>query len=144
MKIADFGISKRAKDGLTALRTQTGTPGFAAPEILGLTPLDDETDDSYTTAVDIWSLGAIAYFVLTGETLFKDQRRLLKYVSGTFQFPMDPLLAKSVSAQGRDFIKHAMAPFAKDRPGARECLQHHWGLSVSGDNADIESQRYSR
>ena len=100
MKIADFGISKRARDGLTVLRTQTGTPAFAAPEVLGLTPPDDKTNGSYTAAVDIWSLGVIAYFMLTGETLFKEQWRLVQYVLVDLQFPMASLLAKGSVHQG--------------------------------------------
>ena len=126
VKIADFGISKRATEGLTALRTQTGTPAFAAPEVIGFVQPGDESDDSYTHAVDIWSLSVITFLVLTGETLFKDQRRLGQYIAGNFKFPSEVLLANKVSGQGCDFIKSLMAPKSKDRPGAKECLQHPW------------------
>ena len=97
VKIADFGISKRATEGLTALRTLAGTPAFMAPEILGFIPLDDRSDDSYTNTVDIWSLGVITFLILTGETLFRDQRRLGQYVAGNFTFPSNILLSKKVS-----------------------------------------------
>lgn len=57
VKISDFGNSKRAEEGLTALRTLNGTPGFLAPEMLmqlGLFDDDDfEVSDEYTVAVDI-------------------------------------------------------------------------------------------
>lgn len=126
VKIADFGISKRASDGLTALRTLTGTPAFAAPEALGFSQPGDKLDDSYTNAVDIWSLSVIAFLVLTGETLFKDQRRLGRYVAGSLAFPSNDLLANKVSAQGCDFIRRLMAPKSEDRPVVKECLQHSW------------------
>jgi serine/threonine protein kinase len=68
VKIADFGISKRAVEGLTGLHTLTGTQGFTAPEVLGYGPINDPPDILYTNAVDIWSTGVIALLVLTGET----------------------------------------------------------------------------
>ena len=135
VKIADFGISKRATEGLTALRTLTGTPTFAAPEVLGFTQ-----SDSYTNAVDIWSLGVIAFLILTGETLFKDQRRLGQYVTGSFAFPSDVLLANKVSSRGREFIRSLMAPKSEDRPGAEESLQNPW-LACRTETAAPESQR---
>ncbi|MCJ1424382.1 hypothetical protein MMC29_002270 [Sticta canariensis] len=76
VKIADFGISKRATEGHTVLRTQIGTPAFAAPEVLGCFQLDDTSIDSYTNAVDIWSLGVMIFRILTSKPPFKDQHRL--------------------------------------------------------------------
>ena len=117
MKIADFGISKRATEELTALRTLTGTPAFAAPEVLGFTQ-----SDWYTNAVDIWSLGMITFLILTRETLFKDQRRLGQYVAGRFLFPSNALFANNVSKQGCEFVRSLMALKSEDRPGAGERL----------------------
>ena len=126
VKIADFGISKRAADGLTALRTLTGTPAFAAPEVLGLVQTDDSLNGSYTNAVDIWSLGVITFLILTGETLFKDLRRLSQYVVGSFVFPLDLLVASNVSTQGCELVSSLMAINSEDRPGVKQCLQHPW------------------
>jgi serine/threonine protein kinase len=142
VKIADFGISKRATEGLTALRTRTGgTPAFAAPELLGFVHSSDSLNDSYTNAVDIWSLGVIAFLILTGETLFKDQRRLGQYVVGSFKFPADVLLANKVSEQGCNFIRSSMAPKSEDRLIAKECLQHPWLDFFKEDEAPL-TQRY--
>lgn len=126
IKIGDFGISKRAAEGLTALRTQTGTPAFAAPEVLGYVHSDDTSNDSYTNAVDIWSLGVIIFLILTGKALFEDQRRLGQYVAGKFAFPSDILLANKVSEQGRDFIKSLLASKSEDRPTVNQCLRSPW------------------
>ncbi|OAR01743.1 hypothetical protein LLEC1_06505 [Akanthomyces lecanii] len=56
IKLADFGLAK----DIGNLRTWCGTPDFMAPEIL--------TDDGYTAAVDIWSLGALVYDLLFGDS----------------------------------------------------------------------------
>lgn len=125
VKIADFGISKRAIEGLTALRTLAGTPAFAAPEVLGFFQSGDR-DYSYTNSVDMWSLSVITFLILTGETLFRDQRRLGQYVAGRFAFPSDSLFANNVSKEGHDFIRTLMTPNPENRPDSRSSLQHPW------------------
>ena len=54
-KLGDLNVSKIAKCGL--LKTQTGTPYFASPEIW--------TDHPYDIKSDIWSLGCILYQMTT-------------------------------------------------------------------------------
>jgi len=141
VKIADFGISKRATEGLTALRTQIGSPAFAAPEVLGFVQLGNELEDSYTNTVDIWSLGVITFLILTGETLFSNPRRLGRYVSGSFPFPSDVLTANKVSEHGCEFVKRLMAAKSEDRPKAKECLEHPW-LDCLTEEVAHETQRY--
>ena len=141
VKIADFGISKRETEGHTVFHTVTGTPAFTAPEVLGFVQRDNRLNDSYTNAIDIWSLGVITLLILTGEILFKDQRRLGQYISGSFEFPLNVLLANKVSEQGCSFVRSLMAPKSKDRPRAKECLEHPW-LDCLKEDAAHETQRY--
>ena len=54
-KLGDLNVSKVAKSGL--LKTQTGTPYFASPEVWGGKP--------YGLKSDIWSLGCILYQMAT-------------------------------------------------------------------------------
>ena len=54
-KLGDLNVSKEAKAGL--LKTQTGTPYFASPEVWGGKP--------YGLKSDIWSLGCILYQMAT-------------------------------------------------------------------------------
>lgn len=42
-----------------------GTPGYVAPEVLNL-----NSENKYTTKVDIFSSGCILYKLLTGKTIF--------------------------------------------------------------------------
>ena len=67
MKIADFGISKRAQAGDETLRTLVYSPHYVAPEVL-------VDDSSYTRAVDVWSIGTIAFCLLTGEKTLLERR----------------------------------------------------------------------
>ena len=149
VKIGDFGISKRAEEGLTALRTFNGTPGFLAPEILSQHNLIDddalETDDGYTEAVDLWALGLIVFLALTGKHPFP-KRSLRKYIKEKSSFPADVLRAHGVSSEGCDIVERLMAVIPKDRLTAKEALGHKW-ISIEPETsveegAYVEMKRY--
>ena len=92
---------------------------------LGLLDSDGfDVEDEYTVAVDIWSLGEIAFRALTGKQPFP--RSLGAYVKGASPFPVDVLQARGVSKQGCNFLKSLMAPMPKDRLTAEEALSHVW------------------
>ncbi|KAI3537144.1 calcium/calmodulin-dependent protein kinase [Colletotrichum abscissum] len=68
LKIGDFGISKHVIDGLkTKMSDAPETWGYSAPEIIeaGASPLQ-----TYSSKVDMWSLGCIVYRMLMGRRLF--------------------------------------------------------------------------
>jgi eukaryotic-like serine/threonine-protein kinase len=64
--ITDFGLAKKvdADDGRTRTGSIVGTPSYMAPE-------QARGEKGLTTAVDVYSLGAILYEMLTGEPPFK-------------------------------------------------------------------------
>ena len=67
VKVLDFGIVKSVAGGagteLTGEGFVTGTPGYMAPEVaLGRRDIDGRAD--------LYALGCVAYFLLTGETVF--------------------------------------------------------------------------
>lgn len=149
VKIGDFGISKRAEDGLTALRTFSGTPGFLAPEILLQNNVFDddalELNEGYTVAIDLWSLGEIVFRALTGKPAFPN-KSLWKYIRGKSGFPTDILRAHGVSSEGRDIVERLMAVIPKDRLTAKEALGHKW-ISIEPETsveegAYVEVKRY--
>ena len=91
-----------------------------APEVLGFIPSGAVSSISYTNAVDIWSIGVIAFLILTGETLFTSLARLHQFVTGGIQFPDATLVANNVSRQGRLFVKALMEAEPK------KSLQNPW------------------
>ena len=63
VKLSDFGWAVHAVPTHHHERlTMCGTPEYAAPEMLVLSP-------RYTKSVDVWSLGVLGYELLAGETL---------------------------------------------------------------------------
>ena len=55
VKLGDLNVSKIAKFGL--MKTQTGTPYYASPEVW--------QDKPYDAKCDIWSLGCVIYELAT-------------------------------------------------------------------------------
>jgi hypothetical protein len=70
VKVLDFGLVKAVGDTgatqLTVAGTTTGTPAYMAPEIALAEGVIDRR-------ADIYALGCVAYFLLTGTTVFEDE-----------------------------------------------------------------------
>lgn len=67
VKVLDFGLVKVKRDGETQVTRDggtTGTPAFMAPELA----MGDQEVDSRT---DLYAVGCVAYWLLTGELVFK-------------------------------------------------------------------------
>lgn len=86
VKVVDFGLVKdlRVTDEITLTQDNilTGTPLYLAPEsIVGNSPLD--------ARVDLYALGGVAYFLLTGAPVFNG-RSVLEVCSAHLQTPPVP------------------------------------------------------
>jgi calcium-dependent protein kinase len=57
LKLIDFGLSQYFKPNEVFQKEVVGTPFYVAPEVL---------TGSYKSSCDIWSLGVIAYMLLSG------------------------------------------------------------------------------
>ena len=66
MKLADFGLSNKMKDG-NFLYSSCGSPNYAAPELIN--------GKCYNgVLIDIWSSGVILYTILTGQLPFNEKQ----------------------------------------------------------------------
>ena len=65
IKVADFGLSNKIKDG-ESLLTSCGSPNYAAPEVIDGTPYDG-------MQADVWSCGVILYSLLVGTLPFESE-----------------------------------------------------------------------
>ena len=70
VKVLDFGLVKAVGDmgatQLTVAGTTTGTPGYMAPEIA-------LAEGAIDRRADVYALGCVAYFLLTGTTVFEEE-----------------------------------------------------------------------
>ena len=64
IKLIDFGMSKitEKRKKKIEMRTSCGTIDFMAPEVIEV--------ESYDSSCDIWSIGVIAFFMLSGTPPF--------------------------------------------------------------------------
>lgn len=128
--ISDFGLSKMEDSGVMA--TACGTPGYVAPEVLAQRP--------YGKAVDVWSLGVIAYILLCGYPPFYDENDanlFAQIMRGEYEF--DSPYWDDISDSAKDFISHLMAVNPEHRFTCAEAVAHPW---ISGNTAatiDIHS-----
>lgn len=63
VRVSDFGLARRA-DPLTRLASAQGTVAFMAPEV--------QNNQGYSCASDVWSVGTVAYWLLTDRFPFDD------------------------------------------------------------------------
>jgi serine/threonine protein kinase len=151
VKIGDFGISKRAEEGITALRTIGGTEGFLAPEVLvrkGSLFLEKDplsrmlrNEREYTFAVDIWALGEITYRIVCGSPPFVTD--LAAYANQKALFPTSTLAGLKVSTEGVTFVQELMKVFPDDRPTASEALRDAW-FDEFHDHSSQSSSEFER
>lgn len=81
--------------------------GYEAPEVRYYIDVDEEDNDKghvYTNAVDIWSLGCVAYQIRARQLPFPTSRQLKRYCDGKTPFPTQPLI-EDTSASGIEFLK---------------------------------------
>ncbi|ETS78914.1 hypothetical protein PFICI_08767 [Pestalotiopsis fici W106-1] len=127
VKISDFGLAKNTDGSLLATQN-VGSHGYVAPEVLR------RSKSSYTAAVDVWSLGAIAYCLRTGSPPFPDVYKLVDYANGRRKFP-HLSIDKSSGYFCVDFVINTMRVEAQKRLTIEQCIAHDW-LSRSHDIVD--------
>ncbi|KAH6883826.1 kinase-like domain-containing protein [Thelonectria olida] len=127
VKLSDFGCSKQNES--TALRTTVGTGPYLAPElqnIFVMSDLDLIASKTYSLAVDIWAVGAIAFRIATGRLPFDSSMDLYRYVMIGDPFPND----NSLSVECKEFIALTMSGSPRHRPTAVDALACSWIAST--------------
>ena len=115
VKIIDFGFAifeEEAKNGLIC-----GTSNFMAPEIL--------KGKNVGVSSDLFSLGVIMYFLISGELpFFSDEEYLVrkKIIEGDFN--LEDEFFSNVSEEAKDLIRRLLEKDPEKRISAFEALEH--------------------
>jgi hypothetical protein len=118
IKIMDFGLSRIISPN-EKLVDGYGTLSFVAPEILLRTP--------YNKEVDIWSMGIILFYMLSGKLPFRgktEQEVAEKIVYSELEFDEDDWEIRSQKVQ--DLIKCCLEKSMEKRITIDEFINHPW------------------
>ncbi|XP_055596396.1 calcium/calmodulin-dependent protein kinase type II subunit beta-like isoform X6 [Uranotaenia lowii] len=118
IKIIDFGLA-REYDPDNKLQVLFGTPEFVAPEVVNF--------EAISFATDMWSVGVIAYVLVSGLSPFAgedDIQTMGNITIGRYDF-LDEAF-DTVSEDAIDFINRCLVKDQKERLTAEEALKHKW------------------
>ncbi|KAI1503253.1 hypothetical protein F5X99DRAFT_376440 [Biscogniauxia marginata] len=150
VKLTDFGLSKMIDTEQTFLKTFCGTLLYCAPEVYNEyssyddygrrtqrknhRPIDRER---YDHAVDIWSLGGVLFYTLTGSAPFpvKNGITYTELLDHIIKTPLNttPLTRANVSRNGIHFLSRMIHVRPETRATVSELQAHPW-LRDTGDS----------
>mmetsp|Transcript_155204 Transcript_155204/g.282195 ORF Transcript_155204/g.282195 Transcript_155204/m.282195 type:complete len:391 (+) Transcript_155204:1-1173(+) len=118
LKLIDFGLCAVSEAGVDMAEI-CGTLSYVAPEVLC---------QCYTSQCDMWSLGVIAFLLLSGGLPFKPNaaftNQMAAIAKGEYKFRGKDW--KGVSADARDFTRSLLEIDPAKRLNAKHALQHPW------------------
>jgi serine/threonine protein kinase len=114
VKVLDFGLVKDITSGdqnVTAMNTVPGTPHFLAPESI-------QHPDTIDARSDLYAVGAVGYFLLTGSFVFSGPSALEVLGKQVNDAPEDPSrrLGRSLDPYLQGLILQCLAKDPADRP----------------------------
>ncbi|ETS05731.1 Pkinase-domain-containing protein [Trichoderma reesei RUT C-30] len=143
VKLTDFGLSKMVDTEQTFLRTFCGTLLYCAPEVYTEYAEYDENGvrsrgkkarrvpgQRYNHAVDIWSLGGVLFYSMTGQPPYPvksgiSYSELLHKIMTTL-LDIRPLERRAISDDGIDFICSMLQRKPENRGTIDELFRHSW------------------
>jgi serine/threonine-protein kinase len=131
VKVLDFGLVKavgeegRAATMLTAPDATTGTPAYIAPEVIRGDRVADHR-------VDIYTLGCVAYWLLTGRLVFQAPNaiQLMYQHANATPVPPSQLSEFEIPPALDNVILACLAKFPEERPQSAADLSERLGLAV--------------
>jgi serine/threonine-protein kinase len=136
IKVLDFGLvtfdDRRGASALmTAEHVAIGTPAYMAPEaILGGAPIDHRAD--------LYALGCVAYFLLTGERVFQAESQMKLLMQHVNDAPIPPS-RRTEQPIPREIDDIVLACLHKD-PNRRPHSAEELGRLASGQMANAWDQ----
>jgi len=125
IKLIDLGLAgvMGAKSKLTQ---PCGTLGYAAPEVL--------RKEVYNESVDLWSLGAVCYGMLTGHGLFDgdDEEMFNANISNSIIWSKRFL---ELPQDTQTFLRTLLSTAPEARPSALQATRHPWLQRVAPEEA---------
>jgi serine/threonine-protein kinase len=138
VKVLDFGLVKDTAEGtdsnrLTAPDATAGTPAYIAPEIV-------RGDGAVDYRVDIYALGCVAYWLVTGRLVFEAPSALQLMFQHAHAEPAPPSSRTElpIPAGFDEVVLACLAKRPEDRPASAGEVGRGLAASLTGDRWTIE------
>uniref|UniRef100_A0A8C9VIQ7 Uncharacterized protein n=1 Tax=Scleropages formosus TaxID=113540 RepID=A0A8C9VIQ7_SCLFO len=138
IKIIEMGQARHLTPGDT-IKIQFTAPEYCAPEI--------HQHDLVSTVTDMWSVGVLAYVLLSGLNPFiaETNQQVIDNISNA-EYSFDDEAFKKASLDALDFVDRLLTKDRKHRMTAAEALEHPW-LKTNPEelsNTAIKTSRHKR
>ncbi|MEA2722835.1 MAG: eukaryotic-like serine/threonine-protein kinase [Gemmatimonadales bacterium] len=143
VKVLDFGLVKAVDDVareatlLTAPDSTTGTPAYIAPEVVRGDRVADHR-------VDIYTLGCVGYWLLTGRLVFQAPNAIHLMYQHANASPVPPSQRSEleIPAELDSIILACLAKYPEDRPQTAGELSRRLATAVSTPWTEEQAQRW--
>jgi serine/threonine protein kinase len=121
VKVLDFGLARavgaEGEAGLTAVGSLTGTPLYMAPEAI-------ERSQSADARTDLYAVGAVGYFLLTGTPVFRGDTIIELCMQQMHALPEPPSqrLGRPVTPALEAILLRCLAKPPEDRPMSAQAV----------------------
>ena len=135
LKLIDFGLAKHFLVH-ERIHGAVGSMYYVAPEVLR---------GSYDSRCDLWSLGVIAYMLVSGAPPFwgRDDRDIRRsIIAGRWEFPQR--FFSQVSPMAKDFIARLLTSDPELRMSAAAALTHPWLKAANTPYSSSPLPRWQR
>ena len=141
VKVLDFGLVKHSAAGQTVTMlsmegTAVGTPSYMAPEIaLGRGDVDARTD--------IYSLGCVAYYMLTGQPVFSGDTPVATALAHVQNAPVPPGLRSQFKIPPAldALVMECLAKDPAARPASAAVVSERLAAAVPADAWTLDAAR---
>lgn len=118
IKIIEMGQARLLAPGEN-IRLLLSAPEYSAPEV--------HRHELVTSATDMWSVGVLAYVLLSGLNPFEAESttKMIENISSC-EYVFDREAFKDISLEAMDFIDRLLVKDRKFRMTAHEALEHPW------------------
>jgi serine/threonine protein kinase len=133
VKVIDFGLSKKFIGKAEYMTERVGTIYTMAPQVL---------QGVYSSQADLWSLGVLAYMLLSSTKPFYAKRRRVmidRIMTGRACF--DTPVWQNISDDAKDFVRRLLVVDPKERMNAAQCMKHTWIVNREKLPDDIPSEQ---
>nr|XP_039265109.1 death-associated protein kinase 2-like [Styela clava] len=118
IKLIDFGLAQLVRPG-QELKNLHGTPEFVAPEVIAFEPIG--------LPADMWSIGVIAYILLSGCSPFLGDNKTETFDNITkVEYEFDEEYFGETSDLAKDFIQRLLIKDPRKRSTINQCKEHPW------------------